>query len=187
MTTIVFRKTLGDIEIAYDTQITQGNAIYRAGSPKVFVNNDSVIGCAGSYAVLGALSHADLPRWSGGSTESFLHLTLLPAIREALAPLGLDAEEKFDLLISVGGDIFESICAKDVFMPPLGWAAIGSGDQFAEGALMAGASVQEALDIAISLDAFTSGAVSTTARTLLGTLPTTGPLLVEAPFEAVAA
>ena len=186
MTTIVFRKIYDDIEIAYDTQTTQGNAGHQTTVEKVFVNNDTILAVSGSTAAKSAIKHADLPEYSHSDPEFFVVRELLPAIRKALAPLDL-GDEAFEVIAVVDGEIFESYKATEANRNVNEVYATGSGWQLALGALAMGGNARDAVNVAGEYDIYTSGAVSTTARTLLGTLPTTGPLLVEAPFEAVAA
>lgn len=187
MTTIIFRAIENDVEIAFDSQTTQNIGSHRDIKPKVFVNNDIVYAVAGPSALKGLLAHADLPYYESGSCERFVQNVLLPAIRRAVKPLELNEDQHYEILVVVDGRIFEIQDGVEAIQRTDRRHAIGSGWQFAHGALSVGADAWAAANAAAVHDIYTSGIQQTTARTLLGTLPAVGPLLVEAPLEVVAA
>jgi ATP-dependent protease HslVU (ClpYQ) peptidase subunit len=63
---------------------------------------------------------------------------------------------KFAFLIIIGGQIFELADDFSVTLDGKGYYGVGSGSDFAIGALNAGATLKEALKIASDNDAFTS-------------------------------
>jgi hypothetical protein len=67
-----------------------------------------------------------------------------------------DDETKFAFLIIIGGQIFELADDFSVTLDGKGYYGVGSGSDFAIGALNAGATLKEALKIASDNDAFTS-------------------------------
>jgi ATP-dependent protease HslVU (ClpYQ) peptidase subunit len=67
-----------------------------------------------------------------------------------------DDETKFAFLILIGGEIFEIADDFSVTMDGKGYYGVGSGSDFAIGALSAGATIKEALKIASENDAYTS-------------------------------
>jgi hypothetical protein len=67
-----------------------------------------------------------------------------------------DEENKFSFLIAVGGQVFEIADDMSVTLDSTGFYGVGSGSPYAIGALEAGATVQQALEIAAKNDAYTS-------------------------------
>ncbi len=67
-----------------------------------------------------------------------------------------DDDTRFTFLLAVGGTVFEISDDFSVGMDSTGYYGIGSGSDYAVGALHAGADMEEALKIAARLDAFTS-------------------------------
>jgi ATP-dependent protease HslVU (ClpYQ) peptidase subunit len=67
-----------------------------------------------------------------------------------------DDETKFAFLMIIGGEIFEIADDFSVCLDGKGYYGVGSGSDFAIGALSAGATLKEALKIASDNDAFTS-------------------------------
>jgi ATP-dependent protease HslVU (ClpYQ) peptidase subunit len=67
-----------------------------------------------------------------------------------------DGESKFNFLIAVGGQVFEIADDMSITLDATGYYGVGSGSPYAIGALEAGATVQQALEIAAKNDAYTS-------------------------------
>jgi len=67
-----------------------------------------------------------------------------------------DDETKFAFLISIGGEVFELADDMSISLDSKGFYGVGSGSNYAIGALHAGASVEQALEIASNNDAYTS-------------------------------
>jgi len=67
-----------------------------------------------------------------------------------------DGETKFAFLIAVGGMVFEISDDMSVSLDGSGFYGIGSGSDFALGALIAGAPIEKALTIAADNDIYTS-------------------------------
>jgi ATP-dependent protease HslVU (ClpYQ) peptidase subunit len=67
-----------------------------------------------------------------------------------------DDESKFCFLVAIGGQVFEIADDMSVALTDTGFFGVGSGSSYAIGALEAGASLSEALEIAAKNDAYTS-------------------------------
>jgi hypothetical protein len=84
----------------------------------------------------------------------------IPSLKNCLKDndLNFDFEDDdgFDLLLAVGGEVFYIDQSFSVCLDALGIYAIGSGADYAVGALSAGASMELALEIASKFDPYTS-------------------------------
>jgi ATP-dependent protease HslVU (ClpYQ) peptidase subunit len=67
-----------------------------------------------------------------------------------------DGETKFAFLIAVGGQVFEIADDMSVALDSRGFYGVGSGSDYAIGALCAGADLETALKVAASNDVYTS-------------------------------
>ena len=86
----------------------------------------------------------------------------VPAMREALEDGGWkedkdDKESGFNMLFAFDGEVFDIGNDFSVLLNSDGIYWVGSGSPFAIGALYAGASVEDALRIAVNNDVYTSG------------------------------
>jgi hypothetical protein len=89
---------------------------------------------------------------------------VVPSLRKCLTDNGFnfeqestDGESRFSFIISVAGTLFSVEDDLSVGLRDDGIYAVGSGAKYAVGAILAGASPLEALKIAASQDAYTSG------------------------------
>jgi ATP-dependent protease HslVU (ClpYQ) peptidase subunit len=88
---------------------------------------------------------------------------VVPSLRKCLVDNGFnfdedaDGETRFDFLIAVAGHLFSVADDLSVGMRDDGIYGVGSGSKYAIGAIMAGATPLEAMRIAASQDAWTSG------------------------------
>jgi ATP-dependent protease HslVU (ClpYQ) peptidase subunit len=67
-----------------------------------------------------------------------------------------DGETKFAFLIAVGGQVFEIADDMSVALDSRGFYGVGSGSDYAIGALCAGATLETALTISADNDVYTS-------------------------------
>ena len=100
----------------------------------------------------------------------FMICKAMPSLRKCLTDNGYNFDEphdrskdglRFQLLISVGGEIFDISDDLSVCRSGDGIYGIGSGSPYAMGALHAGAKPQKAMDIAAKVTAFTAGPFQT--------------------------
>jgi hypothetical protein len=92
----------------------------------------------------------------------FVISRVIPSLKNCLKENNLELEIKddngFDFLIAVGGEVFYIDQSFSVCLDESGFYAIGSGADFAIGALAFGASIEEALEVASRFDPYTEGA-----------------------------
>ena len=100
----------------------------------------------------------------------FMIVKAMPSLRKCMSENGYNFDEpherskdglRFQLLLSVGGEIFDISDDLSVCRSGDGIYGIGSGSAFAIGALHAGAKPQKAMDIAATVTAFTAGPFQT--------------------------
>jgi len=94
----------------------------------------------------------------------FMIAKVVPSLRKCLIDNGFnfeqdsdDGESRFSFIISVAGTLFSVEDDLSVGLRDDGIYAVGSGAKYAVGAILAGATPLEALKIAASQDAYTSG------------------------------
>lgn len=169
MTTIIARKNAdGTVELGSDTLATGPS-----GSPQVSkvwsTNGQMYFGVAGTCRYGDILQYADVPQAhekdfeeDGFDTHKYLVTEVVPAFHRALDnaykydPDTSDDWKKGSILLVMKGRIFTfdgilSVCEHTTY------AGIGSGGDYALGALAAGKSVKKALEIAAELDPYTGG------------------------------
>jgi hypothetical protein len=91
----------------------------------------------------------------------FIISRVIPSLKNCLKENNLELEIKddngFDFLIAVGGEVFYIDQSFSVCLDESGFYAIGSGADFAIGALAFGATIEEALEVASRFDPYTEG------------------------------
>lgn len=172
MTTILMRETKNDVQIAYDSQCTSHDA-FELEREKVFVNNGIIFGVAGLLLLNPELQHAQLPSipQDPNLTDKWITKTLMPHLRrlfdEVMPRRGSDVIN-MSILCVVHGKVYEIGCDTSVGRRTDGMYAIGSGGTVAFGAMMHGAPLGEALQIAANTDPYTGGRLTvTSAKELL--------------------
>lgn len=151
------------VSIGFDSQVSFGSHGADLEQPKVFANGDIILGVSGDVLAVNVLRHASLPpmpedEWD---VDRFVTNDLIPALGKALYDYNAlkfndgKAEAPFTALLVVRGRVYE-------VSTDLSWTrrvdrtyAVGSGWAFAIGAISAGASIREALDIAAQHDSGT--------------------------------
>lgn len=172
MTTIVAVQYKDKCVFGADNQVTDANGrIYRHPS-MVKISQKGAFLIAGSGEVLPCDIAQHIwkpPAPTASDRKDIYHFVItkaMPSLRECLKANGFNFDEaadksdpgpRFNFLIAVGGEVFDvsddlSICRSDT-----GFYGVGNGSAYALGALHAGASILESLEIASSLDAYTSG------------------------------
>jgi ATP-dependent protease HslVU (ClpYQ) peptidase subunit len=162
----------GGITIGYDSQLTAGMTKTNSSMHKVIKNGDLVLGVAGELRVYNAIKFTEFEK-VGPDPERWASTYLADKLFEISKKIPHDKDDSFNYstLVVAGGQVFivDKFCS--VMRAQDGFHSIGSGSEWAMGALAAGASVKKALKIAARFDSGTGGTLHvTTAAALLGTL-----------------
>lgn len=170
MTTIVAVQRKGDVEFAADSQMTYGNLKSPDSFRKVFANGPVVFGFAGSVRAANVLRFMDVPalpkkRLNRNDLERWVVTDLVPAMQDALETGNAmeihnnEVDSYSRVLVSVQGSVYEIGSNFSVTRESSGVYSVGSGSDFALGAMAAGASPAEAVKIASKLDSYTGGRI----------------------------
>lgn len=169
MTTIIAKRNPnGTVDLGWDSQSTGGGT---AHSEKVTHKNDQIyIGVAGRTRYGNILQYTDVPAIhpadyaeEGFDFPGYLITKLVPAWVENLEKQFKkipDQQEDWPwgvALIVIGGRIFQVHHDFTVTESDKDYDGIGSGSEYAMGALASGKSVEKALEIAAELDVYTGG------------------------------
>lgn len=161
MTTIIGIDDMRDCELVADSQTSSDNRPYRHHQlGKLVRRGDYIIGAAGSGLACDLTQYVWSPLpYDGTDPAHFVRSQLVPDLRSTLDSndwqTNVDKDETLQLLIAVAGCIFQVESDFTVLMRSDGLYAIGSGAAYAIGALEAGASPNEALQIAARNDIYT--------------------------------
>ncbi len=170
MTTIVARRTKNGAEFAYDSQTTWGGSRHISPS-KVFINGPVTFGVAGSVRVSDLLEHGlDVPEFipdrDGGNIHRWIIRELMPAIDSVLTThsaqevLNGQSDNESHIILYCHGFLgvmssnLAIVGAEDEVV------GVGSGSKFARGAVLAGAGLKKAVEIASQLDIYTDNNVN---------------------------
>lgn len=175
MTTIIFKETPKGVKIGFDSQVTTGWRKGELAYDKVFVNNGVIYGVAGAVRDANILKYGNLPEipdeeWD---VDKWVTTELIPAIMGILQAQGAlesqngQASSDSLLLVAVRGRVYRIGSYFSWLRHPDGLYAIGSGSDYAQGALVAGASVSRSLEIAASLDSYTGQTLKLTTGAAL--------------------
>jgi ATP-dependent protease HslVU (ClpYQ) peptidase subunit len=162
MTTIIGVQNADGCVIAFDSRVAEGGKVYTHPEMVKAVERGSyIIGGAGDYRALQVVLHGWSPPLVTAKAKTNLYEFVInkvaPSLKTTLTEAGIEftkssdnEDDKFELslLIGVNGTIFEIDSDFAVAMNDTGLYAIGSGGDFALGALHAGATVLDAMRIA---------------------------------------
>lgn len=167
MTTIVAAQLKDKAVIYCDNQVSSGHVRYNdKRMAKISKRGDYLIAGAGEVQPCDIAQHIWVPPTPNTKDYKdlyhFMITKVMPSLRACLKDNGFSFEEasdddyRFKFLLAINGQLFEiddecSVCVRDD-----GLYGIGSGSEFALGAMHAGASPLKALDIAAKLDIYTS-------------------------------
>ena len=170
MTTIAAQRTDTGVIFASDGQGTSSHEASTLGIEKVFVNGDVIFGVAGGVRQLNLLKYAlATPKFRKRDRDNpigYIINSLIPAIQKTFDKH--NSLEKFEdstassgmgTIIAVGGVVGYLGSAFDFCGESDENWAVGSGSEYAMGAMLAGAEVQEAVEIASDMDVYTGGKV----------------------------
>lgn len=163
MTTIAMRSTKDAIEWASDSAATSDGDQATMTGRKVFARDGILYGVAGSLRFLHAMEHSDLPPIRiGDDIPKWLTLEFVPTIAgfcESIWPKSQEDGYEIGMIVAIQGAMYE-------IDGGLGWlrrdesiVAIGTGSQYALGAMHAGKTPAEAVGIAKHCDPYTGGRI----------------------------
>ena len=161
MTTIVGVQSADSCVIASDSRVAEGGKVYTHPEMVKAVERGSyIIGGAGDYRALQVVLHGWSPPLVTAKAKTNLYEFVInkvaPSLKTPLTEAGIeftkssDNDDKFELqlILGINGTLFEIDSDFAVAMNDNNFYGIGSGGDFALGALHAGASVLDAMRIA---------------------------------------
>ncbi|WP_405946224.1 hypothetical protein OG588_05180 [Streptomyces prunicolor] len=142
MTVIVGLVHRGRVHIAGDSAGSSGSQLTIRRDPKVFTNGPYVLGFTTSFRMGQLLHHAFEAPHPKGDLARFMTTGFINAVRTCLKDGGWarkdsEQEQAGVFLVGVHGRLFEIHGDYQVGEPVEGYAAVGSGDDLALGALHA--------------------------------------------------
>ena len=163
MTTVIAIQHNDGVDMISDSQInSNGKPYFHPDMVKIVESNKYLIGIAGRVVALQAIHNSwNPPALSAnykGSIYNFVITKIVPSLKMFIdeSKMFSDKEkeegELFSILLAIKGEVFEIDEDYSVARRSDGIYAIGSGADFALGALMAGSSTQHAMEIAASFD-----------------------------------
>lgn len=163
MTTVVAIQHQDGVTMIADSQINSaGQPYFHSDMVKVVQRNKYLIGVAGRVVALQAIQNSwNPPALSAsykGTLYNFVITKVIPSLKSFIdeSKLFSDKEKEdgdlFSILLAINGQVFEIDQDYAVARRESGVYAIGSGADYALGALMAGVSALDAIDIASMLD-----------------------------------
>ena len=159
MTTIVAVETPAGITFAFDSLVSDGTRTFETPQQKVIHNHGVTYGVAGNILAVNLITHSELPTPSSNSGAQWVTLVLAPALAEVLTDLKRDDGYGTIILAAVNGRIYDFGTSLEWTRDSTGRYAIGSGAQYAFGALSAGATPLGAVEIAKTHDSGTGGTI----------------------------
>lgn len=161
MTTIVGVQNADGCVIACDSRVAEGGKVW--SHPKMIKaaeRGSYIIGGAGDFRALQVVLHVWQPPLVSAKAKQNLYEFVInkvaPSLKTILTSSGIeftklsDSDNKFELQLIVGinGSLFEIDSDFAVAMNDTGFYAVGSGGDYALGALHAGAEILDAMKIA---------------------------------------
>ncbi len=136
MTCIAAVEHNGTVTIGADSAVSWGVSTTICSERKVWSRRGAVWGYAGECRADNLIRHVNVARYGGGDPWRWLLGEVVPMIDTAFGDVGLEPAG-MDLLIGVGGQIFNVDCKLGVHGVGCGYHAGGSGCDYALGALSA--------------------------------------------------
>lgn len=167
MTTIIAVQQSHAVIFGADSQVTAGNGRVQRHSSmtKLSKRGPFLIAGSGECAPCDIAQHIwEPPKPIGKDWNDLYHFMIAKVVPSLKACFkdneykwdAEDDETKFNFLIAIGGQVFELADDMSISLTDSGFYGVGSGSSYALGALEAGASLSEALEIAARNDAYTS-------------------------------
>jgi ATP-dependent protease HslVU (ClpYQ) peptidase subunit len=168
MTTIVGVETKTGFTIAADSQTTEGERPYISKDvPKIVEVGDYVICGAGTSRYCDIITYGwEPPAYDGTNLYKFMVCKFIPSMRKAHEETGyvLKEDEGAVFLVGLENKLFYICEDYSVLRSDSKMYSIGTGGNWALGALFAGATVEEAMKIAIKLDINSGGKIQIIRR-----------------------
>lgn len=175
MTTIVGKQYEDKCVLAADNQVTgdSGRKFNHPDMLKISKRGEFLVAGSGEVQPCDAIQHNWVPpKITLKDREDLYHFMIvkvMPSLRKCLTDNGYDFSEgkdsgkvdesRFNFIIAVGGELFDVAYDLSICRSGDGIYGVGSGSPYAIGALHAGATPQEAVEIACKLDVNTSGPI----------------------------
>ncbi len=175
MTTIVAVQYTDKCVIAADNQVTGGGGrkYTHPDMKKISQRGAFLIAGSGEVQPCDVVQHMWVaPKLTAKDSADVYHFMItkvMPSLRKCLTDNGYDFNEgkgdgkadenRFNFIIAVGGEVFDIADDLSVCRSADGIYGVGSGSDYAIGALHAGADPKKAVEIAAKLDVNTSGPV----------------------------
>jgi len=167
MTTIVAVQHEDKVVIGADSRVTSGNGRKASHSAmvKITARSPYIIAGAGECAPCDIAQHIwqpPVPKTSDyKDLYHFMISKVIPSLKLCFKENEYkwdteDEETKFAFLVAIGGQVFEISDDMSVCLDGRGFYGIGSGSDYALGALASGADIKQALRIASDYDAYTA-------------------------------
>lgn len=159
MTTILGIQSEDHCVIAADSATTAGDRTFASSlQPKIVESGDYLLACAGMSVATDVVMYVWKPPVAR-TDDIYRHMvgTVVPSLRHAMAvnDVTFKDDDSLQILLAYGGLLFQIESDYSVLHRDDGVFAIGSGAQYAVGAYSAGASIQEAVEIAAENDIYT--------------------------------
>lgn len=161
MTTILGVQNANGCVIASDSRVAEGGKVYtHPEMVKAVERGNYIVAGAGDYRALQVVLHGWNPPMVTAKAKQNLYEFVInkvaPSLKATLLEAGIDLgkstdnDDKFELqlIIGINGTLFELDSDFVVAMNDTGLYAIGSGGDYALGALHAGATILDAMRIA---------------------------------------
>lgn len=168
MTTIVGVETKKGFILAADSQTTEGERAYISKEiPKIVEVGEYVLTGAGTSRYCDIVTYGwEPPVYDGTNLYKFMILKFIPAMRKIHEETGylLKEGEGATFLVGLKNKLFYICEDYSVLRTNSKIYAMGTGGNWAVGALCAGASIEEAMKIAIKFDINSGGKVQIIRR-----------------------
>lgn len=169
MTTIVAVQYKDKVVIGADSQVTSGGGRRQSHREMVKISERSLYLIAGSGEVAPCdiaqhIWQPPIPKLSDvDDLYHFMIAKVVPSLKACFKEQEYKwnepdehGETKFAFLLCIGGQVFEIDDDLSVSLDARGFYGVGSGSDYAVGALCAGATIEQALSIAADNDVYTS-------------------------------
>lgn len=163
MTTILGVQRQWGVEIAADSQVNWGDRPTVAfGINKIVRKNGYLLAAAGESRLTDPICYEWKPPKIvvSGDVHTFVVTKVVPSLRKFFTDQNIDYKSaEFELLLAARGELFSIASDLSVIKDELGIYGIGTGGQYAVGAMYAGAEPEGAVLIALRLDINSGGPV----------------------------
>jgi ATP-dependent protease HslVU (ClpYQ) peptidase subunit len=165
MTTIIARQFENRVVIAADSLVTATRKYSHPKMAKITERGQYLIAGAGESAACDIAQHIWIPPKPTVEDKKdlyhFIISKVIPSLKQCFKDNDYkwqdeDEETKFAFLIAINGEVFDIADDFAVCMDNDGLYGIGSGSSLALGALKAGSSMAQALEIAANKDPYTA-------------------------------